>query len=449
MITKIHNTIAQHNMFNTGDTVAVCLSGGADSMALFHFLCSNRDKLGIKVVALHVNHGLRPECTEEESFVTEYCRSMGTECAVIQLDMNNSEKPQGLSTETWARELRYAFFFEKAKEYGAVLATAHTASDRAETVLFNITRGTSLKGAIGIPAVRDNIVRPLIDCTRHEIEEYCHSNSIPYVNDKTNFEDVYSRNKIRLRALPVLKEINPAVEKTIGDFAKENREIYTLLTQLSDTLYRRSLGAGGLDINILMSEHPAVIKNLLRNQLDRLGCLSRDNINAIYTALGKGEFRQQLSKDTFCRIKDGWLYFYAPKPVGKTFRKKEKAVQFDTVMEFAGSFYEFSVISGEEFNKIKKFDKNCLTYCVNYDKINGILKMRTRKQGDKITLPYRNVTKTLKKLFTEDKIPKSHRDRLAVVTDDTDAVIWLADYGTNKSYVPQTNTEKVLIVKQM
>ena len=113
------------------------------------------------------------------------------------------------------------------------------------------------------------------------------------------------------------------------------------------------------------------------------------------------------------------------------------------------SHYEVSVISQKEFKKIKENDKNYLTYCVNYDKIKGILKLRTRKQGDRFTFYNRKVTKTLKKMFTEDKIPLSFRDRMVILTDDMDNVIWLSDYGTNRPYVPDAHTEKVLIIKEM
>lgn len=449
MTDKIKRTIKQYNMFSEGDTVAVCLSGGADSMALFHFLCSMRESCKINLMALHVNHGLRKESEEEEKFVAGYCENMGVFCLVTKLNMADSEKPQGVSVETWARDLRYKFFLSAAKEYNAVLATAHTSSDRAETVLFNIARGTSLKGAAGIPPVRDNIVRPLIDCTRDEIEKYCRDNNIPYVTDRTNFEDIYSRNKIRLHAIPALKQVNPSFEKAVGDFACENLEIYTFITQLSDNLYRKALGVGGLDVNIIMSQHPAVIKNLLRSRLDKLGCLSRDNIYAIYEGLQKGSLKRQLSRDTFCRIKDGWLYFYTPKTENHTAEPKCVEAKVGTITQFTHYSFDFSVVSYEEFKKIKENDKNYLTYCVNYDKIKGILKLRTRKQGDRFTLYHRNVTKTLKKLFVEDKIPRSLRDKIPVLTDDTDNVIWLADYGTNKPYVPRENTEKVLLIKQM
>ncbi|MBR4035912.1 MAG: tRNA lysidine(34) synthetase TilS [Oscillospiraceae bacterium] len=446
---KVFSTIKQHNMFSAGDTVAVCLSGGADSMALFHFLCTNREKLGVSVIALHVNHGLRTESRQEEVFVADYCRSMGVQCIITHLDMNNNTKPQGLSTESWARDLRYSFFFEQAKAHNAILATAHTLSDRAETVLFNITRGTSLKGAAGIPAVRDNIVRPLIDCSRDDIEKYCRDNSIPFVTDKTNFEDIYSRNKIRLNVIPQLKKINPAAEKAIASFAADSREIYSLLSQLSDSIYRQALGLGGLEVSVLSSRHPAVVKNLIRNNLDKLDCLSKDNVEAIYNALGCDSFKRQLSATVFCRIRDGRLSFYTPKQKTSDTVPQSLAVEFGTEILFGYSTLRFSVVTAEEYEKIAKNCKNYLTYAVNYDILKGVLKLRSRKTGDRFTITGRNVTKTLKKLFIEDKVPQDFRDRIPVLCDETDAVVWLGDYGTNKPYVPDENTKNILLITQI
>lgn len=446
---KVFSTIKQYNMLSAGDTVAVCLSGGADSMALFHFLCTNREKLGVNVMALHVNHGLRNESADEELFVADYCSAMGAQCIITRLDMNNNQKPQGLSTESWARDLRYEFFFVQAEKYGAKLATAHTLSDRAETVLFNITRGSSLKGAAGIPPVRDNIIRPLIDCSRREIEQYCSDNHIPYVTDKTNFEDIYSRNKIRLNVIPQLKKINPAAEKAIVSFADDGREIYSLLTQLSDSLYKEALGLGGLDVNALCNAHPAVTKNLIRNNLDRLGCLSKDNVEAIFAALGQKSFKRQLSATVFCRIKDGRLSFYTPKETKKSAPLPAVAVEFDKVISFGYTNLIFSVISAEEYEKNEKNYKNYLTYTVNYDILKGDVGLRSRKTGDSFTFPNRNVTKTLKKLFIEDKVPQDYRDKIPVLCDETGNVVWLADYGTNKPYVPTQDTEKILLITQI
>ncbi len=449
LLEKALNTIEHYNMVSHGDTVAVALSGGADSMALFHFMCSVRDRLGIKVVALHVNHGLRTESEQEEVFVAQYCEKLGVQCITTRLDMNNNTKPQGLSTESWARDLRYSFFADEMKKHGAKLATAHTLSDRAETVLFNLTRGTSMKGAGGIPAVRGDIIRPLIDCTRQDVEEYCHRHSIPYVTDQTNFEDIYSRNKIRLNVLPQLKRINPAAENAIAAFANDSMEVYSLLNEMSDTLYKNALGLGGLDVNMLKSAHPAVVKNLLRNNLDKIGCLTKDNIDAVFTALSQDSFKRQLSADVFCKIQKGRLSFYSPQ-VQKAQQKLEfTPVEFDKVISFGGYNLLFRVISQQEHKNITENGKNYLTYVVNYDILKGVVGLRSRKTGDKFTLANRNVTKTVKKLFIEDKIPQSVRDSIPVLTDESGAVIWLCEYGTNQPYVPDGQTDKILLITQI
>lgn len=444
---KVFGTIRQYNMVTGGDTVAVCLSGGADSMALFHFFCTNREKLGINLLALHVNHGLRQESRDEQKFVADYCSSMGVQCIITALDMNNNTRPQGLSTETWARDLRYSFFFRQAEKYGAKLATAHTLSDRAETVLFNLTRGTSLKGAGGIPPVRDNIIRPLIDCTRGDVEKYCADNSIPYVTDLTNFQDIYSRNKIRLNVLPQLKNINPSAEKAIASFAADSREIYSLLSQLSDSLYKDAIGLGGLDVSRLLAAHSAVTKDLIRNNLDKLGCLSKDNVEAVYNALSQPSFKRQLSSTVFCRIKDGRLQFYTPEKTSRPLLPVK--VEFDKVISFGYTNLYFSLLTAEEYKKSPKIHKNYLTYAVNYDILKGDVSLRSRKTGDSFAFVNRNVTKTVKKLFIEDKVPQDYRDKIPVLCDETDNVIWLGEYGTNKPYVPSENTKNILLITQM
>ena len=446
---KALNTILQYNMTTAGDTVAVALSGGADSMALFHFLCTAREKLGIKVVALHVNHGLRAESDGEEEFVKNYCADMGVECVVTRLDMNRNPKPQGLSTESWARDLRYSFFKQQTDKYGAKLATAHTLSDRAETVLFNLTRGTSLKGAAGIPATRGNIIRPLIDCSRRDVEKYCEKHNIPFVTDQTNFEDIYSRNKIRLNVLPELKRINPMAENAIANFAADSQEIYSLLAQMSETLYRNALGLGGLDVAMLKAEHPAVVKNLIRNSLDKLDCLSKDNIDAIYGALGQETFKRQLSADVFCRIKDGRLSFYTPQPQKAVEKTEFTPIVYDEIITFGNISLMFTVLSQEEYKIFKENHKNYLTYRVNYDILKGVVGLRSRKTGDRFAFTNRNVTKTLKKLFIEDKIPQSYRDKIPVLVDETDTVLWVRDYGTSQPFVPSDNANKILLITQM
>lgn len=443
---KIFDTIKEYDMIRPGDTVAVCLSGGADSMTLFHFMRLNREKLGIKVIALHVNHGLRRESRQEEIFVKSYCEKMGAECIVRRLDMNNSQKPVGMSTETWRRDLRYKFFFESVEKYNAKLATAHTLSDRAETMLFNIVRGSGLKGAGGIPPVRDNIIRPLINCTRGEIEEYCRENGIEFVTDMTNFSDVYSRNKIRLNVVPELKKINPAFENSMANFRRETGEIYTFLTQLSDNLYTMLSTANGLETAKLQRAPAAVVKNLIRNVLDDKGCLSKDNVEAVYQGIFKEKFTRQLTANLFCTVRNGCLNFEARDDKEKREVLPVK-VEYGREIKFCGRKFMFLPVEPNEWKIFKENHKNHLTYCIGCDKIKGDLTLRTRQTGDVFTLQKRRVTKSLKKLFIEDKIPTAERDKIPVLSDESGRVLWLGGYGVNAGFAPGQE-EKITAILQ-
>ena len=442
------NTIEEYKMITKGDTVAVCLSGGADSMALFHLMCAYKDILDISLMAIHINHGLRKESDGEEQFITEYCKKQNIPCVVSRFEMNEKEKPQGMSTEMWARKLRYDFFEQVAKQHNAKLATAHSLSDKCETVIFNLSRGTNIRGVCGIPAVRGNIIRPLINCTRNDIETYCAQNNVPFVTDMSNFSEEYSRNKIRLRVVPVLREINPQSEHLIGEFTKEMEQIYTFLTQLSDTLFKNSVTLNGFDIATITKQDDVVIKFFLRNILDRYNCLSRENIEDILQGIKDGSFSRQLSKDILCEVKGGYLSFYKPKVYKKQNTDEKICIETDKATYFLSKGFRTEKITRDELEKNKKIDKNYLNNCIDCDTINGTLFLRTRKTGDSITLVKRNVTKTVKKLFTEDKIPQKKRDSAVILSDSEDNVIWLENYGVNKKYAVGKNTENILVITE-
>ncbi len=428
-------------MINSGDTVAVCLSGGADSMALFHFLCTQREKLNINLIAIHINHGLRKESEEEEKFVLEYARENNVKVFVYKAFMSDIKKPKRLSTESWAREIRYEFFNKVHKETGAKLLTAHTASDNLETIIFNLTRGTNIKGLKGISKIRENIYRPLIEVSRAEIEEYCKENAVPFVTDKTNFEDIYSRNKIRLKVIPSLKQINPAIENSISNFSKEMEDINTFLTKLGDNLYNNARCENGFSILEILKEDPVVIKQFLRDLLENQGCLTFDNINSIYQNLNKGNYSKQLLDNLFVNIKNKVLYFdKKPEITNVNF---EIDIAFDKEIDF---FDKKIVFLLDETKNLEKSSKKPFIYYIDYDKIKSEPKLRNRKINDKITLSKRNVTKTLKKLFIEDKIEKGKRDKILILADGEE-IVFVENYGVNKPYEISKNTNRVLIVK--
>lgn len=214
MLKNVRNTIAQYNMIKKGNSVIVALSGGADSIALLFSLYLLKDELGFSLSACHVNHNLRGvDSDNDQQYCVDFCKKLNIPLTIKSIDIKALQKKHE-SVEECARNARYDFFAEIGE--GKLIATAHTASDNAETVLLNLTRGSALKGICGIPPIRDNIIRPLLYCTRADIEEFCQVNNLSFCTDKTNFSLSYTRNKLRHITIPQLTEINPALLATIG-----------------------------------------------------------------------------------------------------------------------------------------------------------------------------------------------------------------------------------------
>ena len=198
---KARATIEEFSMLRQGDTVTAAVSGGADSVALLDFLCSLTD-LRLTVRACHLNHCLRGEESDrDEQLVRTMCEQYGIPLDLRRVEVKALARERGVSIEVAAREARYAFFDELAEKYRCKIATAHTLSDAAETVLLNLARGTGIAGLCGIPPVRGAVVRPLIGCTRRETEDYCAAHGLCYVTDSTNLTDRYTRNHIRHNVL--------------------------------------------------------------------------------------------------------------------------------------------------------------------------------------------------------------------------------------------------------
>lgn len=211
---KVLETIQKYHLIDSKDIVVVGVSGGPDSMALLHLLLGLREKLGFSVCVSHINHGLRKEAEEETIFVQDYCKKQKIDCYVKRVDIAKKATDQKISTELAGRNARYDFFEEIEKKVGATkIATAHNANDNAETLLMNLLRGSGTSGLKGIEKMRDGkYIRPIIECTRKEIEAYCEKYHLEPRYDKSNNENIYTRNKIRNELIPYLeKEFNPNI----------------------------------------------------------------------------------------------------------------------------------------------------------------------------------------------------------------------------------------------
>ena len=201
----------QFGLIPPGSGVLCALSGGADSMYLLCRLLEGRERYGWRVCAAHLNHGLRETAGRDEKFVRDWCGRRGVPLAVGLEDVAGYARREGLSLEEAGRTLRYRFLGQAALEAGCpLIATGHHAGDSAETVLMNLIRGCGLKGLAGIPERRDNIVRPMLEVSRGEIEAYLKEHGVPHVEDETNADpEAAARNLLRQKVMPVLRELNP------------------------------------------------------------------------------------------------------------------------------------------------------------------------------------------------------------------------------------------------
>ncbi len=194
------------------------MSGGPDSITLLDILLKMQKEIKFNIIVAHINHMIRDEAIEDQKYVEEYCKARKIPCFVKQINVEEIAKQEKIGTEETGRKIRYQFFNEILKQTNSnKIATAHTKNDNVETVLMNIIRGTGTAGLKGIEAIRENkYIRPLINCNRNQIEEYCKKNNLKPRIDKTNMENIYTRNKVRNLLIPYIqKEFNPNVIESI------------------------------------------------------------------------------------------------------------------------------------------------------------------------------------------------------------------------------------------
>ena len=438
--------IRREKLFGPGDRVIAAFSGGADSAALLHFLQSLREEWHIELSACHINHMLRgEESFRDEEFCRGFCRRLGVPLLVRRADVRALSGESGESEELCARRVRYGLWEELAAD-GAVIATAHTLSDRAETAIINLARGTGLKGLCSIPPRRGAFVRPLLGCTREETEAYCRANCIDYVTDSSNLSRDYTRNRIRLDVLPVLREINPGFLACAGRaFENLSRDEEYLEGQAARA--EQELRAGeGLSCRGLRELHPAVSFRVLRRFLQLKGMPYDQKRAALILCCAAGESGAvTVARGCRARVLSGVLYLEAAQP---------EAVEEFEFPAAAGEEYEVPgcfrlrllLLDYEEFEKTVNNERNLLKNGLDYDRMISTLWIRQRRPGDFFHPAGRGVGKSLKKLFQEHGIPPALRERVPVLADAS-GVVWIAGFGCDERVLPGPGCRRVLAVE--
>lgn len=416
MLKKIRSTLQKNGVDILSTPILVALSGGADSVSL---LLALKELNAKNLAAAHVNHCIRgAEADEDEDFCKELCERNGIRFFVSRIDVPECARKNKLSLETAAREERYAYLSKVARENGYTLLTAHNANDNLETVLFNLGRGTSAKGLKGIPVSRldkENvrIVRPLLYVTREEIEEFLEKRNQAYRTDSTNLKDDATRNRLRHFVVPQFLAAFPDGLSAVSRMTSLLSADTAYLEKKAEKLIERYNEEG---IDVFRNEDVAIVSRAVKSICESL-CnreLSEIHIRAVcdMTASRRGE----------CALPNGIVVIDGNRLV----LRSEADSDCGQICEISYGQGVYPLWDGyvaevsEEYTQIYSGVNKTITYkvanCDILQKEKAVF--RTRRVGDRVYLPKRKVTKTLKKLFNEEKTDIKKRDRLPLLAVD-------------------------------
>ncbi len=419
---SIRMAVEQNRMIPANVCVIAGVSGGADSMALLHFLSRIP---WIRLLAAHLNHGLRgAEADRDENFVRAWCADHNIPLQVRREDIARLAKERKQSLEECGREERYRFFEELAGPDGRI-ATAHTLSDSAETVLYRLAMGTAASGLCGIPAVRGNIIRPLIAITRAQVEAYCDYYDIPFQTDSTNFSREYARNRIRMDVIPVLKSLNPAAEEAIGRMSQAVGQDDAYLDLLARRALERAAKWNGYRLETVRDLPQPVLVRVVKEMIRQTGHarLSSEQLAGALKIIGEGRGAISVAGGINLRIENGFVFALPAQKNGWIFPFTPPQT-----LTGDGRTVIIRVPTPEDRGKVHNLlYQNLIDYAI----ISTTAVIRTRRPGDTFRPAGRGVTKSLKKLFNEERIPPSARDSLVILEQDGE-ILWIEGIGPSE-----------------
>ena len=427
----------KYNLIENNDTIVVGFSGGPDSVFLVEMLKKLQYFFNFKIYLVHINHLLRGEDADsDENFSFEYAKKNNLEIFIKRIPVKEIAKEIGKTLEEVGREERYKFFSEIYEKVRATkIATAHNKDDQIETFLFRLIRGTSLQGLEGIKIKNNNVIRPISEIYKKDILEYLNKNEIQYKIDKTNFENEFTRNSIRLDLIPFIEErYNIKFKDKIFSLIKEIRENnQNNSLNLSD--YTDSENRIILEKTKFLSNFDK--KNLLSLFLNKKNIeVNRNKIDEV-SSLIKSNGTKKIDLDKSYRIVKDYTYLYIED-------KKENCVINNNVIQVKipseQIFDNFKItVSTVENLDIPKQKNQYLLDAI----YNDIIEIRYRKEGDRIFLGEKH-SKKIKEIFIDQKIPKDIRDRLPIFLYNNN-IFWI--YNVKKAYIPKINKNESKLIK--
>lgn len=495
MIKKIKNHLEKICCLQSGDAVIAGVSGGADSVCLLCVLQKICAETGAALYVVHVNHHLRTEADDDQTYVEMLCSQWDIPCRCYSYDVKNYAKEHGISTEEAGRRLRYEAFYDLRDQLTADgdirIAVAHTMEDNAETMLLNLFRGTGLKGLRGIPVSRGDIIRPLLCVRRSEIEEWLTAQGIGWRNDCSNDTDDYTRNKIRHKMIPIAeKEINENAVLHMNRTAEQLAMAEDYLEAETEKAWEACVrplgqkdelslppdadtlsGQGEYGCLILteplLALHPCLRSCVLLRTMQKAAGTTKD-ISAVHVQALEGLFDMQCGRQLHLaygmraeRTYDGVIIRKktADAKCGREDRQAaggcgndRKEAAEAAVIKIPGSteISGLGVIETRIFPAKKQnfceIPKDRYTKWFDYDKIKDTVCIRTRQAKDYLAIDARGGTQTLKSYFINQKIPREEREQLLLIADGKH-IMWIVGRRGSHGYYIDDSTKNILEIK--
>lgn len=450
-INKVTATVKKHSMLSGGEKILIGLSGGPDSVCLLHILNNLKDGFRLDLHALYIDHGLRPEETPEEvDFCKILCKKLNVPFLTKTIEVKSYTKEKKINKQDAARELRYRVFEETAYEVNAhKIALGHTADDQLETFLMRFFRGSGPKGLSGIPPVRGNIIRPLIETERREIEEFLDEQRINYITDSSNLKKDYLRNRLRLSFIPEIKKINPHITQTLSrtmDILREEEKYFDII--VTKTLMKLICRKTDSRIELFLIPLEAMEKVILRRVLRR----------AIDATKGLRGIEFTHIEDIIDLIKQGRQgdRLYLPKGL-KVIKNYSTLVITSETPQKLGTYT--LTVPGEVFlkeiraaiktstdDKADSYGDKKTMAVFDADKTGSVIIVRSREKGDFFYPAGFGKRKKLQDYFVDEKVPRDERDAIPIIVSGTN-IVWIAGFRGDERFKVSDETKRFLKIE--
>ena len=467
---RIEKFIQKYHMLTCGDRVIAGVSGGADSVCLFLMLLELRKKIGFDLIAVHVHHGLRGEAADQDQqFVEALCEQHRIPLEIFRVNLESIAKKRKQSLEEAGRMVRREAFDSVCKKYGGnKIALAHHQNDNAETLLWNLSRGTGLDGLGGIRPVNGKFIRPLLCMNREEIEEYLAKRKQSYCIDETNAGTDYTRNKLRHLVLPILEEqVNSAAVRHMNETMEQIWELQEYMQEQVEAAYQECVQehfekACWIQIQQKSFEtFPELIKKMvIRKGMEQVGGKKRDlshkHVDVMMELMNKQVGRtldlpyEMHAKRNYegIRLEKRRTYLSGEEKKAGIIQEcmAELNIPGETILADRNLKLRCKILEKPKNLSIKDIPQKIYTKWFDYGIIKSSLYIRTRQAGDTIVIDEKGHQKKLKNWFVDEKIPKEVRDSQLLLAENNE-ILWVLGHRMSQAYQVKQSTKWILQIE--